>query len=151
MTAGDGSTSVRHYFVDEAGDATIFDRRGRVIAGDHGCSSHFILGMLDVGDPVGLHARLTDLHRQVLTDPFYRGVESLKPERQKTALMFHAKDDIPEIRERVFRLIAVQDMRFFAVVRDKRSLAADIRNKNRQAPSYRYHPNRLYDELVTPP
>lgn len=140
---------IRHYFVDEAGDGTLFNDKGQVIAGQEGCSSHFILGMLDVADPAGLTQRISELHRQVLDDPFYQGVESLKCHRQKTAILFHAKDDIPEIRERVFRLLAAEEVRFFAVVRDKRGLAVDVRNKNKQSASYRYHPNRLYDEMVT--
>jgi hypothetical protein len=143
------SAVTKRYFVDEAGDGTLFDRRGRVIAGQPGCSSHFILGVLDAADPVGLSARMADLHRHVLADPFYQGVESFKPEREKTAILFHAKDDIPEVRERVFRLIAAEEVRFFAVVRDKRGVAVDVRNKNAQTTGYRYHPNRLYDEMVT--
>jgi hypothetical protein len=35
------------------------------------------------------------------------------------------------------------------VIRDKRGVAADVRNKNKQSASYRYHPNRPYDEMVT--
>jgi hypothetical protein len=147
--ASSPSAAIKHYFVDEAGDGTLFDRRGRVIAGQPGCSSHFILGVLNVSDPAGLSARISDLHRQVLADPFYQGVESLKPERGKTASLFHAKDDIPEVREHVFRLIAGEEVQFFAVVRDKRGVAVDVRNKNKQSSAYRYHPNRLYDEMVT--
>jgi len=47
---------LRYYFVDEAGDATIFDGRGRVLIGEQGCSRYFILGVLDVPDPLGLQA-----------------------------------------------------------------------------------------------
>lgn len=148
MTEVQRPASIKYYFVDEAGDGSLFDRKGRIIAGREGCSSHFILGVLDVVDPVGLQNRLSDLHRQVLTDPYYAGVWSLKPERRKTALMFHAKDDIPEVRERVFRLLAAEQVRFFAVVRDKRGLARHVRNQNAQSRAYRYHPNRLYDEMV---
>lgn len=148
VTAAQDPPSIKHYFVDEAGDGSLFDRHGRMIAGREGCSAHFILGVLDVADPAGLRSRLSGLHRQVIADPFYSGVESLKPERRKTALLFHAKDDIPEVRERVFRLLAEEEVRFFAVVRDKRGLAVDVRNKNAQSPAYRYHPNRLYDEMV---
>jgi hypothetical protein len=31
------------YFVDEAGDGTLFDRKGRIIVGMAGCSRFFIL------------------------------------------------------------------------------------------------------------
>lgn len=141
-------SSIRHYFVDEAGDPTLFDRSGRVIAGTGGCSSHFILGALDSTDPLGLSERLRLLHQEILADPFFTGVESLQPERQKTHMLLHAKDDMPEIRERVFRLLVSEDVRFFAVVRDKRGLALDVRNRNAQSATYRYTPNKLYDEMV---
>lgn len=140
--------TIRHYFVDEAGDPTLFDRKGRIIAGNEGCSSHFILGALDVADPIGLNERLRLVHREILTDPFYAGVESLKPEREKTHVLLHAKDDLPEIRERVYRVLLNEDLRFFAVVRDKRGLVLDVRNRNQQSATYRYTPNKLYDEMV---
>ena len=41
MTPDEGTPeelSVLHYFVDEAGDPVLFDRRGRVRAGTPGCS-----------------------------------------------------------------------------------------------------------------
>src|SRR5439155_24715110 len=119
------AAEIKHYFVDEAGDPTLFDDRGRVIAGTEGCSSHFILGVLSVDDPLRLNERLAALHQTMLADPFFNGVESLKPERKKTALLLHAKDDIPEIRERVFRLLAAEAVRFFAVVDNNKG---DIRN-----------------------
>jgi hypothetical protein len=45
---------LRYYFVDEAGDTTIFDGRGRVLIGRQGCSRYFILGVLDVPNPPDL-------------------------------------------------------------------------------------------------
>jgi len=143
------SGEVRHYFVDEHGDGTLFDCKGRVIVGSEGCSTHFALGVLDVPDPAGLSAALGELRARILADPYFRGIESLKPERQKTAIAFHAKDDVPEIRMLVFQLLAQQDVRFQAVIRDKRSIVNQVRNLNRQSEGYRYTPNRLYDEMVT--
>ncbi len=142
------SGDVRHYFVDEHGDGTLFDRKGRVIVGNEGCSTHFALGVLDVPDPAGLTSALNDLRARLLTDPYFRGVESFKPERGKSAIAFHAKDDLPEVRMLVFRLLAEHDVRFQAVIRDKRSIAAQVRNYNDQSDRYHYTPNRLYDEMV---
>lgn len=142
------SDNIRHYFVDEHGDGTIFDRKGRVIVGNEGCSTHFALGVLDVSDPAALDARLSELRAEVLADPYFRGVESLKPERQKTAVAFHAKDDVAEVRMFVMRLLAEQEVKFQAVIRDKREIAKQVQNWNRQSDSYHYTPNRLYDEMV---
>lgn len=109
----------RHYFVDEAGDPVLFDARGNAMPGQVGCSRHFILGVLDVPDPVSLAAELEALRAQLLADPYFHGVPSMQPERRKTAWAFHVKDDLPEVRREVFRVLITHKVRFFAVVRDK--------------------------------
>ena len=147
--AEEAPQTAKHYFVDEAGDGTLFDRKGHVIAGTEGCSSHFALGVLDVADPAGLEQRLAQLRVRILDDPYFSGVPSVKSEAGKTTIFFHAKDDIPEVCRMVFELLAGESIRFHAVIRDKRGLAADVRNKNRQSASYHYHPNALYDQMVT--
>lgn len=60
----------------------------------------------------------------MLADPYFAGVESFRPERKKTALLFHGKDDLPEVRYRVFNLLcaAGSALRFHAVVCDKQAL-----------------------------
>ena len=50
-------SSSRHYFVDEGGDGTLFSRTGKVLVGTEGCSRFFILGLLDVPDPMALNDR----------------------------------------------------------------------------------------------
>ena len=97
--------NVRYYFVDEAGDGTLFDRKGRVIIGSEGCSSFFISGLLDILDPVSLETDMKALREKFLNDPYFEGVPSMKPEAKKTSLAFHAKDDLPEVRRDVFSLL----------------------------------------------
>ena len=43
-----------HYFMDEAGDATLFNAKGQDIIGKAGCSRFSMLGLLDVKDPEAL-------------------------------------------------------------------------------------------------
>ena len=38
--------TVRNYFVDEAGNGEIFDKKGRVIIGTEGCSHFFMMACL---------------------------------------------------------------------------------------------------------
>lgn len=102
-----------------------------------------------MADPAGLEQRLAQLRVRILDDPYFSGVPSVKSEAGKTTIFFHAKDDIPEVCRMVFELLAGESIRFHAVIRDKRGLAADVRNKNRQSASYHYHPNALYDQMVT--
>lgn len=146
---GAASPPVRFYFVDEAGDGTLFDRKGQVIVGQPGCSRYFMLGLLDVPRPVQLGQALTDLRARLLTDPYFRNVPSMQPAARKTALLFHAKDDLAEVRREVFvALAAFSDVRFYAIVTDKRQVAQYVRTRNQTEPAYRYHPNELYDYLV---
>jgi hypothetical protein len=136
------------YYVDEAGDPTLFDRKGRVIVGQPGCSRFFVLGKIDVADPDGLAAQLAELRRALLADPYFAGVPSMAPTQRKTARLLHAKDDLPEVRREVFKLLVNSDFRFYAVVRDKRVIAQKVLEHNQRKPAYRYKPNQLYDRCI---
>ena len=141
--------SDQRFFVDEAGDASIFDRRGRVMLGQSGCSRFFILGFLQLPGPERLQRDLNDLRTRLLTDPYFANIPSMQPAARKTAQVFHATDDIPEVRWQVFQLLRAQsDLRFLAVVRDKQQVLSYVRQRNETDTTYHYHPNELYDYLV---
>lgn len=142
------SPSALHFYVDEAGDPTLFDRKGRILVGSEGCSSAFILGKLDVTDPVALRASLDALRAALLADPYFKRVPSMQPEQRKTALAFHAKDDLAEVRREVFRVLLQADLRFYAVVRDKQALLAYVKQRNERESRYRYKGDEVYDTLV---
>ena len=139
---------IRKYFVDEAGDATLFAPNGKVIIGSEGCSRYFILGMLDIADPDTLNLELELLRGRLLADPYFKKVPSMHPINRKTALAFHAKDDVAEVRREVFTLLMSFDLRFFAVVRDKLRVVGYVRQRSENEIVYRYHPNELYDYMV---
>ena len=145
----ESTTGVRYDFVDEAGDATLFAGRGKLNVGTEGCSNYFMLGKLDIDEPERLANELTELRAELLADPYFRGVPSLQPERRRTAIAFHAKDDPAEVRHQVFKLLLRHQVRFFAVVRDKRVIADKVLEHNQRQPKYRYHPNQLYDRCVS--
>jgi hypothetical protein len=67
--AGTNPSSTRHYFVDETGAGTLFNRKGRVIVGTEGCSRFFILGLADIPAPDVLGRDLNELRAQLLADP----------------------------------------------------------------------------------
>lgn len=112
-----GSVEKQYLFVDEAGDPTIFNARGEIIIGGEGCSRYFMLGKLEVDDPPALAARLNQLRKELLAHPYFAGVESFRPERKKTALLFHAKDDLPEVRIRIHFLEVPPVGRWLRVMR----------------------------------
>lgn len=140
-----------HYFVDEAGDPKLFNGKGRVVVGNEGCSKYFILGKLDIEDPAGLSQELQVLRATLLSDPYFKNVPSMQPEARKTAEAFHAKDDVPEVRREVFKLLTEKagGIRFYAVVRDKRELVFYVNQRNERDRVYRYSENDLYDTLVS--
>ena len=142
-------TSIRHYFVDEGGDSTLFSKTGKVLVGTEGCSRFFILGLLDVPNPVVLKDRFDELRARLINDSYFMNVPSMQPNERKTALAFHAKDDLPEVRRDVFQILRdTEGLRFFAVVTDKLSVLEYVRQRNKREPDYRYHPNELYDYLT---
>ena len=140
--------SHRSYYVDEAGDPTLYNRKGKLIVNTNGCSRFFILGKLEVAAPDELATALNDLRLSLLADPYFANVPSMSKERRKTARMFHAKDDVSEVRRDVFKLLLDFDVRFYAVVRDKRVIAQKVVEFQQQKPQYRYRPNQLYDRCV---
>ena len=142
-------TSIRHYFIDEGGDGVLFSQKGKAIVGTEGCSRFFILGLLDVLDPITLNESFDQLRTRLLGDTYFKNVPSMQSDKRKTALAFHAKDDLPEVRRDVFRLLHdTEGLRFFAVVADKLSVLEYVRQRNKREPIYRYHPNELYDYLT---
>jgi hypothetical protein len=143
-------TEIQHLFVDEAGTPTLFHESGKPIADTHGCSRFFILGKLEVENPPALAAALTELRQKMLADPLFAGTESFKPERKKTAVTFHAKDDLAEVRIPVFELLRSfgSQLRFHSVVCDKRKLTEMEVAKRAKEPGYRFNENTVYDSLM---
>ncbi|HXP59175.1 MAG TPA: DUF3800 domain-containing protein [Dongiaceae bacterium] len=144
------SSEIQHLFVDEAGTPTLFHESGKPIADTYGCSRFFILGKLEVENPPALAAALTELRQKMLADPLFAGTESFKPERKKTAVAFHAKDDLPEVRFRVFDLLRGfgGQLRFYAVVCDKLRLTETESARRAKEPGYRFNENSVYDCLM---
>lgn len=137
---------INHYFVDEAGDLVLFDKRGKVIVGSPGCSSFFMVGVAQIEDPEGVVRVLNSLTTDILADPYFRGVPSMQKDAGKTALGFHAKDDLPEVRREVFRLLLSCQVKVQVVVRRKASLVALARMLH--SSGQRLTDNHVYDDMV---
>ncbi|MCA3004197.1 MAG: hypothetical protein LW650_09905 [Planctomycetaceae bacterium] len=135
-----------YHFVDEAGDPTIFNARGAVLVGSPGVSHTFMVGVAHLPDPVGARVILDDLRQGLLADPYFKGVPSMRPEAGRTALCFHAKDDLPEVRREVFRVLASLNASVRVAFRRKASLVPAARTD--RSVDARRVAARLYDELV---
>ena len=148
--SADANEAQMHLFVDEAGDTTLFGRHGKVLVGTDQTSRFFMVGRLEAADMAALDADLAVLRAELLADPLINTVPSMQPGAGKTALFFHAKDDIPEVRRAVFGLLRQHDLRFSAVVKDKQVLLAEVQARNAGEPTYRYNANghEVYDGLI---
>ena len=143
------SDQIKRYYVDESGDGVIFAHHGRIMIGLEGCSRFFMLGLLEIADPLSLGIAMEDLRLKLLTDEYFKDVPSMQPDQNKTAVVFHAKDDLPEVRREVFHLLRnTTGLRFFAVVTDKFQVLEYVKERNTREPDYSYNPNELYDYLV---
>lgn len=142
------SVAVNHCFVDEAGDLTLFDRRGRVTVGQDGVSRTFIVGVAQIADPEVVGKRLNDLRHALLQDPYFKDVPSMSPMAGKTARSFHAKDDVPEVRREVFRLLSSLEFKCHAAFRRKHELAVDA-SRRFAATGVKLRADDVYDSLCT--
>jgi hypothetical protein len=136
-----------HHFVDEAGDTTLFNRKKHSVLGREGVSNYFMVGVAFIPDPVALDNALSRLRADLLADPFLNRIPSLQPERRKTAVTFHAKDDVPEVRIRVFQLLTTFEIKIFVAVRTKKVLADEARSIYRFG--RRISENEIYDDLFS--
>lgn len=141
------SATVHHFFVDEAGDLTLFDRKKRLVLGREGVSSTFIVGAALVADPIGVAERLGALRARLLADPLLAGAASMQPDAGRTAVAFHANKDLPEVRLEVFRQLMREEIRVFAAIRRKHRLADEVREFQVQTGSKR-DMESVYDSLV---
>jgi hypothetical protein len=136
-----------HHFIDEAGDLSFFDKRKRVVLGMEGVSDFFMVGAAFIAEPELLNQQLASLRADILQDPLLNRVPSLDPARRKTAVVFHAKDDVPEVRYKVFSLLAKMDIQIFAAIRTKATLVESARILFRRG--IRLSENEIYDDLLS--
>jgi len=138
---------MRHYFVDEAGDLTLFDRRGRTIIGVDGVSNVFMVGVAQIPNPEVAAKELNQLRASLLADPYFRGVPSMQPSARKTAICFHAKDDVGEVRREVFRILPRLGAKVQVAIRRKAAMAESARIAWRTF-GKKLSANDVYDDLV---
>ncbi|MBD2554777.1 DUF3800 domain-containing protein [Limnothrix sp. FACHB-708] len=140
-------SETHHYFVDEAGDLTFFNKKGRVIIGQPGASRFFMVGIAQIADPEVVARELESLRLALINNPRYKDIPSMQPQAQKTVVTFHAKDDYAEIREQVFELMQSFDVKIYVAIRSKIEIAQraqdNFKNLNKKLQQ-----NSIYDDLI---
>lgn len=137
----------RVFFVDESGDTTFFNKRREIIVGKNGVSNFFFVGSARIEKPHELYSELEDLRRHLLNDTYFKGVPSFDPAQNKTAVCFHAKDDLPEVRKAVFGLLSDFDIHVTVAFRRKLDLAQHFKEQFEQT-GKKFNVNDIYDDLV---
>lgn len=118
--------TIHRYYVDEAGDLTISDRRGRLTVGRPGVSKLFMVGVAYLPSPALAQEYVSGLRESLLNDLYFRGVPSMQPKAGKTALFFHAKDDVAEVRREVFALLPRLKAKVQVAIRRKHDLIEQL-------------------------
>lgn len=125
---------VYHRFLDESGDTTFYGKKKRLAVGDEGVSKTFILGMVKFKtklDPI--REQIIQMQHEIAADEFYKDVPSIKKKINKGGYFFHAKDDIPEVREKFLRYIKTLNCSFEAVVARKLPDLYEKKHKGNEA------------------
>lgn len=139
---------IRQYYVDEAGDLTLFNKRGKIIIGNPGVSQFFMLGAAQICDSDQLGQQLESLRGSLLLDPLFKNIPSMQPEANKTATAFHAKNDLDEIRLKVFEILKNSSTKLYVAIRSKKNLAESAQNSF-QKKGEKFNQNKVYDDLGT--
>ena len=67
-----------YYFVDEAGDPTFYNKDGKFIVGQEGCSKILMLGFIETEEPKIIRQELQKLRNAIGSDYYLQGIPSLK-------------------------------------------------------------------------
>ena len=138
---------IHHYFVDEAGDLTFFNKHGQIVVGNPGASKCFMVGVARLPDPVMVERVLAGLRTNLLADPRFQNIPSMQPSARKTALFFHAKDDYCDVRNEVFKLLPKIGAKVTVAIRRKMEIAQysqQLYNKF----GTKMNVNDIYDDLL---
>lgn len=96
-----------------------------------------MLGLIRTNNPEQLRKVITQLHLEIIQDKYLERIPSI----QKSNICFHAKDDCPEVREKVFK--SLKELNFkaeFIVARKIEKIFLSRHKSNLQ---------NFYDDLIT--
>ena len=98
---------VKYIYIDESGDNTFYSKYGKLIVWTNWCSSYLQLCMIITDNPKAIRQAINDAKKEVLQDTYLKWIPSI--EKRRNRFVFHASEDVPEVREKLFkRLIWLQ-------------------------------------------
>ena len=129
--------STNYFFVDESGDPYFYDRYGDFIVGKEGCSKFLLFGFVKTEKPQVIRKRIERLREEIKRDEYLKEIPSVK----KSIIAFHATDDCPEVREKIFKNIV--DLPFKSEFIFARKIENVFTSRHMKKP------NLFYDDLIT--
>ena len=139
-----GDKKKMYYFVDESGDPN-FLGRGKTNLLEKGLASkYFMVGYLEMPDPLELHRRFQAIRDEVAADDFLNVIPSVK----HSVECFHANKDCREVQERVFKVLKDTEFSFHAVVMEKQIDQFITKFQGKQSVYYAYLVERLMENRL---
>lgn len=133
-----------YYFVDESGDSVFFDKNGKDLVKIGKVSNVFILGYMECDNPNSIHKSLDNIRKEIHNDQYLSAVPSLK----KTLKHFHAKDDCPEVKEKIFKSIKNMDIKCFIIVARKNPEYFKSKFNCKKVDFYSYFVEKLFQDRL---
>ncbi len=133
-----------YFFVDESGDTTFYDKKGNLILEKDGVSKFLMIGFIKTEQPSILRKTLSDLRDEINKDSYLQGIPSIS----KSLIAFHAKDDCPEVREKVFKLISTLDFSAEIYFARKKEKTFNDRFHRKESEFYDYLITKLFENKL---
>lgn len=127
------------FFVDESGDTNFYNRKSKLIVGQKGCSSFFILGFIETQNPILIRHRVNDFKKQLINEPELQTIFSLP----KSLTALHAKDDHALVRTRFFDVLPELDFQAQFLVIRKKGLEDEFLHR------FKGSGDHMYDQLTS--
>ena len=126
-----------YFFVDESGDTVFYNRKGDWNVGnENGASKILLMGCIKTLQPEYLRKRMNELKTEISNDEYLKDIPSIN----KTKIAFHAKDDCPEVRYKVYKLLKELSFSCKIVIIEKTQEVFQKFNGNTQ---------KIYDLLIS--
>lgn len=131
-------------FVDESGDPIFFNKKGKDLVSSGDASPVFIVGYLEIEDPGMISKILNKLKEEIRNDEYLKSIPSVS----KSLLHFHAKDDCPEIREKIYKAVKEIELKTFVIVARKDTHQFVNKFKGNAASLYEHLVEKLFENRL---
>lgn len=124
----------KYFFTDESWDPNFYNKHSKNIIWNW-VSEIFLIWTINTENPKQIRKEIKNLKKEILEDEFLKWIPSI--EKKRNNFTFHAKDDVPEVREKMFKLIKKLNIKGSIVLARKKE--AIFKNTHNANPEVFYH------------